>query len=680
MSAQLPILGVLLEASSAPAFVADARGRIASANRALEQLLGYEAGELEGRALTSLLTLPGHTLPREARCGCTAKDGRRHLVRATAIRFEADEADWDLVILRAAGRERRPSLEGRFQDAILDIARAPEIASGDFQAAAKRVVRAAAETLDVERVSVWLLVDGGATLECVTLFELTPARFSGGVRLLSKDYPAYFEALEGGRAIAADDAPNDPATHEFSRGYLDAHGITSMLDSVIRVSGEVIGVVCHEHVGPARAWRDEEVVFASELADQVASAFLVAKNRETEDARSTLEAELRQAQKLEAIGRLAGGVAHDFNNLLSVILGYTELARSMGGSPELQSCLGEIQSAGNRAADLTNQLLSIGRRQVLQTRPVDLNDLVGSALELLRRVIPENIEIEFEPSPAPATVLADPGQLDQVIMNLCLNARDATRGGGRIRLSVHVDHGVGHEESWVVMGVADDGIGIAPDVLERVFDPFFTTKEEGRGTGLGLSTVYGIARQHGGHVEVKSELGRGTRVEVRLPYAPEGDGSASETGEHVLLPVRAPQAGGEHILVAEDAEPIRDLLRTILVSAGYRVTLAVDGTEAVELHEQLANDIDVVVLDVIMPRRSGRAAFDAIREHSPDVPVIFMTGYGDNALSPEVIEEPDVQVLQKPCRTEVILAAVRAAVVSGREPAAGGLVGDPPGS
>ena len=657
MPLQAHLVAELLGASSVAALLVDSAGEIVSANSAAEALLGYGIGELAGRPLALICSASRGAQPDEIPLLCLAKDGRRIVARAATFRVAIDGSTFEVYVLRAEPSGPRPVLDERFHDAILAIARAPEIASGDFLAAAQRIVELVSNVMNVERVSIWMFVDECKILECVSLYERSRGTHTDGVRLRAEDYPAYFAALEAGRVVAAHDAPGDPRTREFAHGYLDRLGITSMLDAVIRVSGKVIGVVCHEHTCLPRIWREDEIVFAAEVADQAAAAWLVAKNKEAEAARRVLEAELRQSQKLEAIGRLAGGVAHDFNNLLSVILGYAELAEP-DSPPVVRASLVEIRAAGKRAAELTSQLLSIGRRQVLQARPVDLNLLVEKVLKLLRPVIPEDVEVDFEPLETPAMVHADPGQIEQALMNLCLNARDATHGGGTIQLRLKTERGARGEKGWVVLTVDDDGIGMPPEVLSRVFEPFFTTKGAGRGTGLGLSMVYGIAAQHGGRVDVRSEAGQGTCFEVRLPHL------ADFRPESTDLAATGPPAegAGEHVLVAEDADSIRELVRRTLQNAGYRVTLARDGDEVVRLHRELADDVALVMLDVVMPKRNGRDAFEAIRKQASGVGVLFTTGYGAEALSEEFLELHGIEVLHKPWTAKSLLSAVRRAL------------------
>ncbi|TDJ71413.1 MAG: response regulator [Planctomycetota bacterium] len=659
MDSTVQFLAEFLAGSTVAALVVDSGGVVAAANRAAESLFGFEPGQFEGERLAQRCALESDSEHADRPCRCTPKNGRPFLARVARVSIGAGGDG--LYIFRGGSSGYLPALDGKFQAAILAIARTPEMASGDFLAASKHIVRLVAEVMGVERVSLWLLTDEGATLECITLYELGARAHSDGVRLHAKDYPRYFEALDAGRALAADDAVQDPRTREFATGYLDVLGITSMLDSVMRVSGRMIGVVCHEHVGAPRRWRDDEIVFAAEVADQAATAYLAAKHREAESARTKLEDELLQAHKLEAIGRLAGGVAHDFNNLLSVILGNAELLEDPDASPEDRASLAEILSAAERAADLTNQLLAIGRRQILQTRRVDLNELVGNVLKLLRRVIPADVELAFEPMADPATVRADAGQLEQAVMNLCLNARDATAGGGRIELSLRHDRGVGDDGGSIVLGVQDDGVGIPADVQERIFEPFFTTKDVGHGTGLGLSMVHGIAHQHGGEITVRSHPGEGTLFELRLPYA--GDvGGEHEASESSAPNSEQVERSGRHVIVADDSESIRRLVQRVLVSAGYRVTLARDGEDAVRLHDIMADETDLVILDVVMPKQNGRDAFEAIKRRSPDVGILFMTGYGIEALAPDFLEEHGVDVVHKPWTSEVFLAAVGRAI------------------
>ncbi len=386
--------------------------------------------------------------------------------------------------------------------------------------------------------------------------------------------------------------------------------------------------------------------------------------KESEREKEKLEGMLRQSQKMEAIGQLAGGVAHDFNNLLQAINGYTDLALSElpPGHPTRDN-LQEVMKAAERATGLVRQLLAFSRQQQIQPEVLDLNDLIAGTLKMMGRMLGEDVELCFRPKIGIQKVFADAGQLNQVLMNLCVNSRDAMPQGGK--LSVETDmisfdadycqsHPYAQEGEFVVLTVSDTGVGMTPDVQERIFEPFFTTKEVGRGTGLGLPTVYGIVKQHRGFISVYSEPGSGTTFRVYLP-AVEGDDrrNAADREQTDLA-----SGQGETILLAEDDELVCNLARTILTQAGYRVIAAHDGVEAISLFDQHASDIDLVIADVVMPRKSGKAVYDAVKAANPQVPVLFASGYSFSVLEMSNMSE-GYELVSKPFRRVDLLSKVR---------------------
>jgi PAS domain S-box-containing protein len=366
-----------------------------------------------------------------------------------------------------------------------------------------------------------------------------------------------------------------------------------------------------------------------------------------------LEAELRASQKMDSIGRLAGGIAHDFNNLLTAILGYAELMEpDLAGQDHLQSSLREIRLAGERAAALTRQLLAFSRRQVLQPRLLDLNAVVSEVEKLLRRLIGEDVELVTRLDPGLGSVKADPGQLEQVLMNLAVNARDAMPKGGTLTVETAntiLDTGFARANpgarsgEYAVLTVADTGIGMSDEVRSHAFEPFFTTKEKGKGTGLGLATAYGIVKQSDGYITVESEPGRGATFRIYFPRAA-GAAAASGRGEHPALSPR----GTETILVVEDESGVRRLSRAILKAQGYIVLEAASGDEALEVARSHAGQIHLVATDVIMPGMSGHVLWDRLRVLRPDSRVLFMSGYTDDAIATHGVLEPGIAFLQKP--------------------------------
>jgi two-component system, cell cycle sensor histidine kinase and response regulator CckA len=378
-----------------------------------------------------------------------------------------------------------------------------------------------------------------------------------------------------------------------------------------------------------------------------------------------LEAQLLQAQKMEAVGRLAGGVAHDFNNALGVILGYTELLLRQA-NPSQKPKLDQIRKATERASGLTRQLLAFSRKQVVDPKVLDVNLLLADLETMLRRLIGEDIDLAMVAGADLGQVKADAGQLEQVVMNLCVNARDAMPDGGLLRLeTANVDldssHAARHESMapgrYVMLAVSDGGCGIEKDVLTKIFDPFFTTKAEGKGTGLGLAMVYGTIKQAGGHVGVYSEVGHGTTFRIYLPRIDEP--VAAPIVDTALVPTR----GWETILVVEDEASLRDITREILSDNGYRVLEAGGADEAMAIASRHPERIDLVVTDVVMPGTNGRVLAESLTAARPGIKVLFMSGYTDDVIAHRGVLEAGTLLLEKPFTVVALLRHVRAALV-----------------
>ncbi len=378
----------------------------------------------------------------------------------------------------------------------------------------------------------------------------------------------------------------------------------------------------------------------------------------------SLRRQFQQAQKMEAVGRLAGGVAHDFNNLLTVISGYSQLllAKAAATGPE-RMMLGEVSKAAERAAGLTRQLLAFSRKQVLQPRVCDLNALVGDLARMLGRLIGEDVDLRQELSEDLGQVLADPGQIEQVIMNLVVNARDAMPEGGTITLSTRnveltpgfVRTHMGSQAGpHVCLTIADAGTGMSPEVLSHLFEPFYTTKEQGRGTGLGLATVYGIVKQSGGYIDVQSELGHGSRFHVYLPRI----GRPSEPGpESRGLPEIA--GGPESILVIEDDHGVRTLVVEVLRGKGYSVYDAPSAAAGMELLSSLNRPVDLAICDVVMPGSGGCATAHSLLREKRARQVLLITGYPDRAVEVQAAVRDGLEVLMKPISPVILLQKVR---------------------
>jgi two-component system, cell cycle sensor histidine kinase and response regulator CckA len=377
-----------------------------------------------------------------------------------------------------------------------------------------------------------------------------------------------------------------------------------------------------------------------------------------------LEGELRQAQKMESVGLLAGGVAHDFNNALTVIMGSTEvLAEELSDHPDATAMLEDIRSATDRAAALTRQLLAFSRKDVVAPRVIDFNALVSQTERMLRRLLGEDIQLTARLDPEIAHVKVDPGQWDQVLVNLAVNARDAITGCGHLAIATR-DVRIGRQTipalpavppgRYVELSVSDSGFGMTPDVMARIFEPFFTTKGVGRGTGLGLAVVYGIVQQSGGYIDVQSEVGNGTTFRMLIPAV----AAEIERGIDPTASSRSHSGGGETVLLVEDEDSLRRMAARLLTQHGYRVVQASSGPEALRMLEAQHTEIDVLVTDVVMPGMDGRELARKVRHMRPSIGVLFTSGYAQDAMGGRGGEMSGAAFLQKPYASGVLASKV----------------------
>jgi two-component system, cell cycle sensor histidine kinase and response regulator CckA len=380
--------------------------------------------------------------------------------------------------------------------------------------------------------------------------------------------------------------------------------------------------------------------------------------------RQLLEDQLRQAQKMEAVGRLAGGVAHDFNNLLMVIKGHTELLLNVlpHGDPSARK-VELIDRAADRAASLTRQLLAFSRMQVLQPRVINLNKIVEDMGKLIPRLLGEDVDLVIRTSPDLGAIRADASQMEQVIMNLAVNARDAMPGGGRLVIetsNTELDRSYANARPvitpgpYILLAVSDTGTGMDQDTQARIFEPFFTTKEQGKGTGLGLSTVYGVVKQSGGFIWVYSEVGKGTSFKIYLPRVDQPIDAAGKVASYAEIP-----RGTETVLLAEDESDVRELAREFLEAAGYTVIEARNGQEALKLAAEGSDEIDLLVSDLVMPGMTGQQLASLLQQRDPTLRVIFMSGYSEHAAAEAAQAGSSVRILTKPFNRMALLRTIR---------------------
>jgi signal transduction histidine kinase len=418
----------------------------------------------------------------------------------------------------AAGLEEQ---RRAFEQARLEIARMRVDGGHTLLQVLQQAMELASRTLAVERAGVWLLVNEGRTLRCFDVYERSKAQHSEGTLLQASDFPAYFKALEERTNVPAADARTDPLTHELRRAYLEPLGIVSMLDAPIFRNGQVVGVVCHEHVGAPREWTSEERAFVSSVADGVALRLETSARAEAESRLLAHEAHLAEFSKMEALGRLAAGVAHDFNNMLAIVLSHASRIGALSEATDrIRTGAHQIEEAAHRGAALARELLSFGRERPHEPCVLDVGRATEEFADLLQRAVGDEHELRVERAERTGRVMIDRTQLERLLLNLCVNARDAMPSGGPIRIGVAETRVAAESDApgvYVLLSVSDQGVGMDEKVRAHAFEPFFTTKPEGKGTGLGLSIVYKIVERCGGFIHIDSEPGRGTTFRVYLP-------------------------------------------------------------------------------------------------------------------------------------------------------------------
>jgi PAS domain S-box-containing protein len=376
-----------------------------------------------------------------------------------------------------------------------------------------------------------------------------------------------------------------------------------------------------------------------------------------------LEAQLIHAQKMETVGTLAGGVAHDFNNVLTAIIGYGHLlSMQMKDDDPLKHNVSQILVSADRAANLTRELLSFSRKQIVTLHPVNLNELINKAGELLLRLLGDDIELKEILTDKKLIVMGDNAYIEQVLMNLCTNARDAMLGGGLLTIAtelVEIDkefnsaHGYGKEGKYALISVTDTGIGMDEKIKQRIFEPFFTTKEVGKGTGLGLSTVYGVIKQHNGYINCYTEIGKGTTFKIYLPL------TESAVNEMQLSEDVAMTGGTETVLIADDNEEVRQFMESILKKFGYKVITSIDGEDAIKKFTENKDKIQLLLLDVVMPKKNGREAYEEIQLIKPDIKALFTSGYTANVIHKKGVIEEGLNFISKPSSPKELLNKVR---------------------
>ena len=665
----------ILESAMDCIITMDHEGLVVDWNPAAEKTFGYSQQETIGRTMADLIipqrfgerhkqglarylaTGEGRVLGQRLELEAKRRDGTEFPIELTITRIELKGAPMFTGYLRDI-TERKKS-EDRLS-AQYTVTRALAESNTINEGAAK-ILQAVCESLGWEYGVLWTVDRKSNVLRCSQVWQAPGAEvdefgsasrqsvFAPGIglpgRVWNDSKPLWI-------ADVVEDS-NFPRSSTAARVGL--HGACAF---PIRFRTEILGVV--EFFSRSIREPDPDLLAMMVTIGSQIGQFI--ERKRVEAALSASEEQLRQSQKLEAIGQLAGGVAHDFNNLLTVIGGYSSilLGKLPPDSPH-RSSIEEIKKAGDRASSLTRQLLAFSRKQILQPKVLDLNVVVADLEKMVRRLIGEDIDLLTIPSPVLGKVKADPGQVEQVLLNLIVNARDAMPKGGKLTIETR---NVVHSEEYaqrhaaqpgpyVMLAVSDTGCGIDAAIKTRVFEPFFTTKASGKGTGLGLATVYGIIKQSGGNIWVYSEVGRGSTFKVYLPRVDEAKEEAASVASSVV-----PQ-GTELILLVEDEDQVRAILKQILEGQGYQVLAASNGEEALSISRDLELDIKLMITDVVMPQMSGSELAERVLTLRPSLPVLFMSGYTDDAIVRHGLLDEKLNFIQKPFDSASVARKVR---------------------
>ncbi len=568
-------------------------------------------------------------------------------------------------VIQVAGEnaidDERLNPEDIFGQGVLDLAKTNWLSMSNLGECIAHITETAAQMVAVERASVWFYDETRSHIECSDLFLASQSIHQKPGILKAKDFPEYFEAMRQARIIDAVDAHKDARTAEFSGSYLLQHHIGAMLDAPIRFRGETCGVICLEHVGDTRDWTRNEKAFISTLTDVLALAMEQWQHQHSLQEHARLELKMLESQKLESLGVLAGGIAHDLNNMLTPILSRASLAALKLGSnhPAIGDVVA-IEQAAIRAGDIIKQLLAYAGRTPNQKRPVNINRVVREMTELLKHTISSHAEIKYELSRHKLVALADPGQIQQVVLNLITNASDAVaskRGTILLRTKL-IDQG-----RSISLEVIDNGCGMDQKTQASIFDPFFTTKADGH--GLGLAAVMGIVEGHGGSLHVTSEPNVGTEIRLVLPLVTESEQIEVKDSHGVIV-----DSEKGTILIIDDDALIRECALVSLEYFGYQALEAESGSKGLQLFNEHLDEILCVIVDQSMPDMDGPDVIKSLRLISPNIPILGISGHARFPL-PKEIDLTYTRFLQKPFKPQEIIERVETLVARAKVDQAG---------
>ncbi len=658
----------VIEQTAAAVIATGPDGVIKLVNPAAEKLIEASSQEVIGKRLDEILRLihapTKAPFPWGEELGqgfvvCLGEEtllvGRKGTARPVDItishlRNQAGQSEGLVAVFREVGRVPRGALSCLVADVAIALGRASSLREM-LQACAESIVR----NIDAAFARIWTLNEAAATLELQASAGMYTHLDGAHSRVPVGKFKIGLIAQEKAPHLT-NDVLNDPRLSD--REWARREGMVAFAGYPLLVGDRVVGVMA----AFARHPLPDAVL---DLMESVANTIALGIERKRSEAELRKKDEqLRQAQKLEAIGQLAGGVAHDFNNLLTVINGYSEIISSqLPADNPVRDLARQIGQAGERAASLTRQLLAFSRKQILEPRVLDLGAVVTDTAKMLRRLLGEDIELTTALAPGLSLVKADPGQIEQILINLSVNARDAMPQGGKLTIeTANAEQDETYARShanvrpgpYVLLAVSDTGCGMDEAIKSRIFEPFFTTKEPGKGTGLGLATVYGIVKQSGGHIAVYSEVGHGATFKIYLPVA--GEGVPARKSHPGLQPVRH---GTETILLVEDEAAVRALSRHILQTHGYTVLEADHGEQALRIAQDYKDTIHLVVTDVVMPAMSGRQLAERLAAVQPGVKVLYLSGYTDDAVVRHGILQAEMAFLQKPFTPTALAQKVR---------------------
>lgn len=546
----------------------------------------------------------------------------------------------------------------QFNEVLAQLIRAPGFAEGQPDQFLQHFTEMVSKTIDVSRVSVWRLHSDASVsgIRCLCLWDANSGEWDKGQMLDAATYPSYFEALLSDRTLVFDDVTADERVQELAQDYFPAFSITSMLDAPYHHAGEIGGVLCLEHTGPARKWRVEEQTFVISTSDILSLFFESQRRRELQDT-------LHRSEKLDALGKLTGGIAHDFNNMLGVIVGFADLLQeTVPQGSEQARFAHEIVEAGQRGAKLTSNLLMFSRRQTSNPTVVSINDVLTSQQHMLEKTLTVRIRQQRNLAANLWPVKLDLSDLEHAILNICINAMHAMNGEGELTFSTRNEHLTAGQAimlnlpagDYVLLGIRDSGMGMDEETAAKIFEPFFTTKDE-EGSGLGLSQVYGFMQRCGGAIEVDSARGNGAIFTFYFPRFAEGIPSINGPERDSLLP----SGGTENILVVDDEPALARLAARVLTSRGYSVQMATSAQEALKI---LANGppVDLVFSDLVMPGMDGYQLATEVRQKYPSTKIQLTTGYASIEPKNEAASALHENILNKPFTASSLLRCIRA--------------------